>query len=70
MIRSASCELSTHYLQHIPEVAHQSVDNMLSIRVMARVDALAPNEVHDLVLALSGDGSIGDDDLDLRYELA
>ena len=70
MIRSASCELSARLLHFIPELAHQSVDNVLGIRVVTRIDALTPNEVHDLVLALSGDGSIGNDDLYLCCELA
>jgi hypothetical protein len=47
------------------EIGVKSVDNVLRVGVVGRVSALTTDEVHDLVLSFSGDGGVGDDDLEL-----
>lgn len=47
------------------QVRVEAVDDVLRVRVVRRVAALAADEVHDLVLALARDGRVRDDDLHL-----
>lgn len=47
------------------KVGVETVDDVLRVGVVRGVAALAADEVHDLVLALSGNGRVGDDDLKL-----
>lgn len=45
---------------------YQSIDDVFRIRVVLGVGSLPPNEVHDLVLSLSRNGCIRNDDLHLH----
>jgi hypothetical protein len=45
--------------------AYQSVNNVPSVRIMARVTALTPDEIHNFVLPLARHTRVGNDDLNL-----
>ena len=46
--------------------AHQTINDVLSIRVMTRISSLTTYKVHYFVLAFAGYASIGNNDLNLR----
>ena len=50
------------------EGPHESVDDVLGVRVVRGIHALPPDVIHDLVLALSRHARVRDDDLQLRAE--
>lgn len=47
------------------QVGVESVNDMLRVRVVRRMRALTTDVIHDLVLAFTRHGSVGDDDLEL-----
>jgi hypothetical protein len=47
-------------------MTYQAINYMLGIRIVGRVDSLPADKVHDLVLSLTWDASIRNDNLQLQ----
>lgn len=44
---------------------YQAINDVVDVRVVAGITALAPDELHDLVFSFPGDAGVRNDDLEL-----